>query len=37
MAAWKDINGDGLMDILTARATKPIFGTARKKVNNNNN
>lgn len=30
MVAWKDINGDGLMDILTARGTKPIFGTARK-------
>lgn len=25
---WKDMNGDGKLDILTARATKPIFGSA---------
>lgn len=25
-ALWEDINGDGLLDILTARAHKPVFG-----------
>jgi hypothetical protein len=24
---WLDMNGDGLLDILTCRATKPLFGT----------
>lgn len=26
-AIWRDMNGDGLLDILTARATKPFFGS----------
>ena len=26
MAVWKDLNGDGRMDIITTRATKPIIG-----------
>ena len=26
MVQWRDMNGDGRLDILTARATKPIFG-----------
>lgn len=25
-AIWYDMNGDGRLDLLTARATKPIFG-----------
>ena len=28
MVVWRDMNGDGRMDILTARATKPIIGHA---------
>jgi len=27
-ALWVDVNGDGKLDILTARATKPILGSA---------
>lgn len=26
MAVWEDLNGDGRLDLLTARATKPLFG-----------
>ena len=26
MVHWRDINGDGRLDVLTARATKPLFG-----------
>ena len=28
MVVWRDMNGDGRLDILTARATKPIIGRA---------
>ena len=28
MVVWRDMNGDGRLDILTARATKPIIGHA---------
>lgn len=28
MVEWRDMNGDGRLDILTARATKPVLGSA---------
>lgn len=28
MVVWRDMNGDGRLDVLTARATKPIIGHA---------
>jgi hypothetical protein len=27
MALWRDMNGDGVLDIVSAQATKPIFGS----------
>ncbi len=26
-ADWYDVDGDGLLDLITARATKPLFGS----------
>lgn len=32
MVAWRDMNGDGRLDALTARAHKPLLGTGRGEL-----